>query len=52
MDPETIWTALGSVATSVTTGIPEAVTTFAPVLGLLALLGIGLGVARKFGVRR
>lgn len=48
----TIWTALGQVATDVLAGIPEAVVTFAPVFALLALIGIGLGVARKFGVRR
>lgn len=53
MDPApTIWESFGTIVTSVTGAIPEAVSTFGPVLGLLALVGIGLGIARKFGVRR
>lgn len=51
-EPTTIWSALGSVASDVLAGIPEGVLTFAPVFGALALIGIGLGIARKFGVRR
>ncbi|WP_168200410.1 hypothetical protein [Protaetiibacter larvae] len=47
-----IWTAFGSIVTDITAAIPQAIETFWPVLGALAVLGIGLGIARKFGVRR
>lgn len=45
-------TALGTIATQVLGAIPDVVVLFAPIFGLLAVLGIGLLVARKFGVKR